>query len=198
MTTAIQKPPTRKLTKKQAKALASFTDPATILVALADEEWTVQKAIQHLVDIAKGSREVEEDGNKIEKEVKTTTQLAAIKYLNQLIIDAMERSGLMVLATKKFVGEDGEEVRLSGHMVSSILRGQKEQTTPEELVTNIITEENENGQDSSKRKDEEDGRKSGLETSKPPTGKETDCGHFDGISKSGDYDTEDTSSIDLL
>lgn len=199
---SIERTPHRKLTKKQLRQLASFTDPGTVLAALAKEGWSVEESIQHLVVIAKG----EDEG------IKTSTQLNAIRYLNQLIIDAMERSGLMVMATKKFVGEDGGEVRFSGHVVSSVLKEQKEETTPANLITDTIPEPNhkgdkkengipkngdnrgkngENGEDESLEsgKGGESGKvepQSSLHTTKPPTGREAKSGHFDGISKQGE------------
>lgn len=194
---AIEKTPHRRLTKKQLKELASFTDPGTILTSLAKEGWTLEESIQHLVSIAKG------DG-----ETKTSTQLNAIRYLNQLVIDSMERSGLMIMATKKFTGEHGEEVRFSGHVVSSVLRGQKEQTTPAELSTGILEKEDNNGND--RRKNGENGKAEGIEenkerkqdsslhTSKPPTGRETESGHFDGIARRSEGDPNEDNSADFI
>jgi len=174
------KTPRKKLTKKQLKQLASFTDPGTILASLANEGWTIEESIQHLVAIAK------DEG----KKVKDSTRLATIKYLNQLVVDAMERSGMMMIATKKFVGEDGGEYKFSGHIVESVLRGQKEQTTPAELSTDIIKKENEDENSKSEStKNGEGERKSSLHISKPPTGAEADNGHFNGISTSGENDT---------
>lgn len=183
--------PVRKLTKKQLKELANFTDPGTVLSCLAEEEWTIDKSIEYLVAIAKGG----------DKGTKTSTQLAAIKYLNQLVIDSMERSGMMVIATKKFVDEDGGELRFSGHVVSSILKGQKEHTKPEELTANIIGRKKENGQCTEEHKDSGAGsnqgakeRTSNLHTSKSPTGREAESGHFDGVSRGGNDSTDNNSA----
>lgn len=198
----IVKTPCKRLTKKQLTQLASFTDPGTVLTALAKEGWSIEESIQHLVTIAKGDAEG----------VKTSTQLNAIRYLNQLIIDAMERSGLMVMATKKFVGEGGEEMRFSGHVVSSVLRGQKEQTTPAELSTDTIEEENKNGNTRSKNgKDGKDeggkgskksrknkGAESSLHSSKFPIGREAERGHFNGISKQDGSSADEGNSADFI
>lgn len=178
----IVKTPSKKLTKKQLKQLASFTDPGTILVTLSNEGWTIEESIKHLVSIANG----------VDDESKPSTQLAAIRYLNQLIVDTMERSGLMVMATKKFIGKKGEEVRLSGQLVSSILRGQKEQTSLAELASgtnkNLNTKEEKNDNSRPKRIGPDSGRQKGesrsdLHTSKAPTGQQTEDGHFNGISQ---------------
>lgn len=176
----IEKSPRKKLTKKQLAQLASFTDPGAILTSLAKENWTIQDAIRHLVSIAKG----EED------DVKVSTRLNAIRYLNQLITDAMERDGLLFTATKKFVGEDGEEIRFSGHVVSSVLKEQKEQTTAAKLNGDSKIKEDTNEQRRSKHENGQreggDGEGSGedsLHTTKSPTGRETEDGHFDGISR---------------
>jgi hypothetical protein len=172
----ITKPPTRKLTKKQLKQLASFTDPGTVLSSLSEAGWTIEEAIKHLVTIAKGE----------DKSAKTSTQLAAIRYLNQLIVDAMERSGLMLMASAKITGKGGEELRLSGHVVQSILGGQKEQTTPQELLKQKDkkddSEKESQEEDIPKTKTEEAGE-AGLHSSKFPTGAGVEGGHFDGISK---------------
>lgn len=217
----IERTPHRRLTKKQLKQLASFTDPATVLAALAKEDWTIEESIQHIVDIAKG-----EVGG-----TKTSTRLNAIKYLNQLIIDAMERSGLMIMASKKYVGKDGEEIRFSGHVVSSVLRGQKEQTTPAKLLTDTIKKEGNNGNGGSKKckngKDEsgEEGeertrraqegnhldnipkgdkgrqrreQEDSLFTSKPPTGREAESGHFAGLAERSAGEVDEDNSGDFL
>ena len=203
-TTAIAKTPHKKLTKKQLGQLASFTDPGTVLAILAKEEWTIEESIQHLVKIAKGDI----------VGAKTSTQLAAIRYLNQLVVDTMERSGLMVIATKKYVGPDGTEVRFSGHVVSSVLGEQKEQTTPAELKRDIIevekspkngekngSESSENGadgEDESHKSGEEREHQTGLHTSKSPTGREAEGGHFDGISREGEGNVSGDNTADFI
>lgn len=172
----LNKLPTKKLTKAQLKQVASFTDPGSVLTALDKEGWTIEESIKHLVDIAKGSREVVTKGDtEIEKEVKTSVQLNAIKYLNQLIIDAMKHSGLMVMATRKFVDDEGDEFKLSGQLVSSDLRSDEDHTTPEELTGK--------GHDSNGEENEEE--RNSLCTSKPPKGNSAEAGHFDGISTEG-------------
>lgn len=194
---AIEKTPSKKLTKKQLRQLASFTDPGTVLATLSKEGWTIEESIQHLVSIAKG-----EDGTK------TSTQLNAIRYLNQLVIDAMERSGMMIMASKKYVGEDGEEVRFSGHVVSSVLRGQKEQTTPAELTTDVIEKEDDNGnersedgedgEDEGNKEGKERSQESSLSTSKPPTGREAKSGHFKGVAERSKGDPNENKSGDFI
>ena len=117
---ATNKLPTTKLTKPQLQQLSTFTDPGTILDTLNEEGWNIQKAIRYLVNIVEGTD-------------KDSTRLNALKYLNQLIIDCMERSGMMVLATKKTYGEAGEEVTFTGHVVQSILKDTSHHTTMEDL-----------------------------------------------------------------
>ncbi|KKN04204.1 hypothetical protein LCGC14_1099760 [marine sediment metagenome] len=113
---------TRKLTKGQIQQLSTYTDPGTILAVLKKKGWTIEKAVDKLVDIIDDT------------DTKVSTQLAAIKYLNQMVIDSMERSGLMVMASKTVRGEDGEEITFTGHMVSSNLQGPSSaQTTIEDL-----------------------------------------------------------------
>lgn len=113
---------TRQLTKTQLQQLSTYTDPGTILAALAKNGWTIQKAINKLITIIDS------------EDTKVSTQLAAIKYLNQMVIDTMERSGMMVIATKKILGDDGEEITFTGHIVSSNLQGTIGHTTLEELT----------------------------------------------------------------
>ena len=134
MTKALAK---RSLTKKQLGQLATYTDPGIILNALKKEGWTIQKAIQKLVEIADS------------KDTKVSTQLAAVKYLNQMVIDAMERSGMIVMATKSTKSDTGEEATFTGHIVSSVLQGQnKSHTTMEELTGEAPEiEEPENGKE---------------------------------------------------
>ena len=203
--TAIQPvTPSKKLSKKQLADLASFTDPGSILSILGEEEYTVDTAIRELVRLAKN-----ESG-----EVKAPTQLAAIRYLNQLIEDTMERSGLMVIATKEYDTKDGGHVRFSGQVVSSVLEDQKEpETTSDELndnqkqkVKNVKSKTHRNIKRKAKDSDtghaenleaEEESGESGadLHTSKAPTGAAIEGGHFDGISGSGQ---PSSSSADFL
>lgn len=204
-------PTTKRLTKKQLNELANFVDPATILTQLARHNWTVEKAIENLVQIAT-------DGTK------ESTRLNAIKYLNTLLIDAMSRSGLMVLATKTMRGEAGEELKFSGRMVSSSLRSQSQdsgadsdETTVDDLIpANLITneptemkedtnaeEENPKEPEALEAPAEEDGSDNGEDglaaggdgddtvdmcLCKPPAAPKDgtrDAGHFGGIAVSG-------------
>lgn len=171
----IIRPPGKRLTKRQLRQLASFTDPSTILSELAKSGWTVEDSIRHLVEIAKGEKEG----------VKTSTQLNALRYLNQLITDAMERSGLMVIATKKMVGEGGQEIRFSGQVISSILGNQENETTPTELREGKEHngKDKEEDKEESKKEGRRDRREDGLHSSKPPTGQEAAAGHYDGIAR---------------
>ena len=110
----------KKLTTRQLKQLANLTDTGSILATLHKLNWTIEESIGYIVQIARDAS-------------KEATRLNAIRYLNQLVMDTMERSGLTVIATHKVVGEDGEELSLTGHVVSSILRDQSERTSAEEL-----------------------------------------------------------------
>ena len=137
MTTALA---TRKLTKTQLLQLSTYTDPGTILAALKKKGWTINKAIEKLVDIIDDT------------DTKVSTQLAAIKYLNQMVIDAMERSGMMVIATRTIRGEDGEEVTFTGHIASSNLQGPTDHTTMEELTGDDFPIEKEIKDDKTEKK----------------------------------------------
>lgn len=122
MSTALTKSKPRQLTKTQLTQLSTYTDPAVILDVLKKEGWTIKKAIHELVNI-------------IENTDKDSTRLAALKYLNQMIVDCMERSGMMVIATKRTFGEEGDEVTFTGHVLSSALQEPSdEQTTIEQLT----------------------------------------------------------------
>lgn len=133
MSNDIQTPPTRRLTKTQLRQLAAFTDPGTVLNALKKQGWTINKMVKELVDIAENTE-------------KDSTKLNALKYLNQLIIDCLERSGMMVMATKETLTEDGDKVTFTGHVVESILQGQREQpqTTLDELKGEHYPDEEDN------------------------------------------------------
>lgn len=112
-----------RLTKKQVEQLAAFTNPAALLRALLDAGWSMTGSMNELVDIARGGSS-------------DTVRLAAIKYLNQLLIDAMDRAGLLVMATRKITDEEGGEVKFVGHLVSQQLSSvtlHQPETTPEEL-----------------------------------------------------------------
>lgn len=115
-------PQHKKLSTRQLKQLANFTDPASILSYLQREKWTIEESIKYLIEIARESQ-------------KDATRLAAIRYLNQLVLDAMERSGMLAMATRKIIGDDGEEISFTGHVVSSTLKNQSEtQTTMADLL----------------------------------------------------------------
>lgn len=189
----------KRLTKKQAAQLASFTDPAVILETLSRNNWTVEESIEKLVEIAKG------DG-------KESVKLGAIKYLNQLLLDAMQRSGLMVIAKKHTLNEDGTSMTFTGSIVSNSLKSQKEgfivedtDTKPEDIAPpRIIVEaqenqENEDGQDNQEAQEaqeeekeakEDDAGEIDMSVSKPPTGDHADA-QFGGIATchSGPIDT---------
>jgi hypothetical protein len=115
---------TRKLSKRQLAQLKTFTDPSVILDTLLKNNWTVEDSIVSLIEIAKGSG-------------KESVKLGAIKYLNQLLLDATERAGLMVVAKSRGIGPSGEEITFTGHVVSKSLRSQKESLIVEPVITSI-------------------------------------------------------------
>ena len=176
----------KKLTKKQLAELSSFTDPSVILKTLADNDWTVEKSIETLVDIAKNAN-------------KEATRLAATRYLNQLILDAMERSGLMVVAKSRALDSEGREITFTGKVVSKSLQDQKEMpstdTKPEEITPRLVrkTEDdpknNQKDPEESPEKDKEDEEGEGhrekdsldSETCKYPEGTHDATGQFGGI-----------------
>ena len=170
----------KKLTKKQLAELSSFTDPSVILKTLADNDWTVEKSIETLVDIAKNAN-------------KEATRLAATRYLNQLILDAMERSGLMVVAKSRALDSDGREITFTGKVVSKSLQDQKEMpstdTKPEEITPRLVRkteDDSEKDPEESPEKDEEgEGHREkdslDSETCKYPEGTHDATGQFGGI-----------------
>ena len=136
------------MSPEQLGDIASFSDPGTLLSIIQGEGWTVENSLKELIRLAKGPHLVEtvdEDGAKSfrMRTVKPELQLRAIKYLNDLIEDALEKSGLMIMA-KKTISNNGESVTFSGHVVSSVLRGEDNQTQPSELVIDN-GKENDNG-----------------------------------------------------
>lgn len=134
MTSALTRPSKNKLTTVQMKQLANLTDTSAILATLQKLDWTIEESIKYIVEIARDAK-------------KEATRLNAIRYLNQLVSDTMEHSGLTVMATHKVIGEDGEEMSLTGHVVSSILRDQSEHTTEEELFHPELKELKESKED---------------------------------------------------
>ena len=170
----------KKLTKKQLAELSSFTDPSVILKTLADNDWTVEKSIETLVDIAKNAN-------------KEATRLAATRYLNQLILDAMERSGLMVVAKSRALDSEGREITFTGKVVSKSLQDQKEMpstdTKPEEITPRLVRkteDDSEKDPEESPEKDEEgEGHREkdslDSETCKYPEGTHDATGQFGGI-----------------
>lgn len=159
MTTALVKSTPRKLTKSQLYQLSTYTDPAVILATLKKEGWTVKKAIHELVDI-------------VENTDKDSTRLAALKYLNQMIIDCMERSGMMVIATKRIAGEEGEEVTFTGHVLSSVLQGPSDkQTTIEQLTGDDYPPDVEEPKDDTEKKPKKQGKTKTTSRGKGTTAK---------------------------
>jgi len=184
----------RKLTKKQLAELSSFTDPAVILKTLADNDWTIEKSITTLVDIAKNAS-------------KDSARLSATRYLNQLILDSMERSGLMVIAKSRSLGPDGEEITFTGRVISKSLKDQKElpstDTKPEELAPPLVIRKTEDGKDLNEKNsgsdsdEEPEGRREkdslDSEVCKYPEGTHDATGQFGGIAVLAD--TPDTIHI---
>ena len=164
--------PLKRLTQKQKRELAAFTDPGTILSTLNRYGWTIEKSIEYLVKIAEDS-------------TKKSVQLNAIKYLNQLTIDAMQRSGLMVTATRLFKGGE-EEIKFTGHIVSNSLKNQKEgysrDTQPEDLLPITVQKEQSNDE-STEETEETEETETEIDTSlcKPPEGDSTGSDQFGGI-----------------
>ena len=178
--------PSKKLSKRQLAELASFTDPGHILSILAKEDWSIDTAIKSLVEIAKG------DG-------KESVKLGAIKYLNQMVIDAMSRAGMIVTATKRLTDGSGEEIKFTGSIVSNSLKSQKEgqatdETQPEQIATIVeknndiareIQEEEKKQEEETKEDDKESGGESiDMSLSKFPEAGGTHAGQFGGISTS--------------
>ena len=184
-------PPQRKLNKKQLASLAAFTDPAAILSQLAKNGWTIEESIASLVSIAK-----EAD--------KASVQLNAIKYLNQLTIDAMSRAGMIVTASRS-LGSGGDVTRFTGHMVSKSLKSQKEGESDETDIEDLLLptketlkqekqNDNQDNQETKKEEteeiEEEDNKEDAgndidMSICKPPEGDHHEGGHFDGISSAG-------------
>lgn len=157
VTTALAK---TRLTAKQVQQLSTYTDPGTILAVLEEKGWTVNRAIEELIDIIDAA------------DTKISTKLAAVKYLNQMVVDAMERSGMMIMATKTFTGPEGEEVTFTGHMVQSNLQGPSSaQTTTKEL-----TGEKEPEDDKEQKPKKEKSRKRKAKKSTSERGKATGTG----------------------
>jgi hypothetical protein len=178
MTKAIVASPTTKLTRLQVQQLSTYTDPGIILNSLARKGWNIDKAIDKLVDIIDDT------------DTKVSTQLAAIKYLNQMIIDAMERSGMMVMATKTIRGEDGEEVTFTGHMVQSQLQGPSSpQTTLADLTGKDYPDKED--KDVTQEPKQTTPRKGKSKTAKPGRSKSTDGSG--GQPEQSSEDTADTA-----
>jgi hypothetical protein len=189
--------PTRKLSKRQLAELAKFTDPSTLLATLAGHGWNVDDAIEGLVEIAKNAG-------------KEATRLAAIKYLNQLTLDAMNRAGLIVTASCRLSDGRGDEIKFTGHVVSDRLRSQKEtesqNTQMPELLTpkSLLDETNEQTEEDNKKEDqkaevleEKDTEEPDMHLCKPPEGEHDEAGQFDGIAIPVD-DTRIPGTLDLL
>ena len=183
--------PRRKLTKRQLAELSSFTDPAVILTTLYKYDWTIDKAIQQLVSIASDAS-------------KESVQLGAIKYLNQLMVDAMSRAGMIVTARAHGTGPGGEAITFTGSVISNSLKSQKEidETEIDEIISiqkkeepnDSIPEENpEEDQEDQEDQEGKEGKEVGEEilTAKPsdvdmhvakfPEGIHDATGQFDGI-----------------
>ena len=168
--------PARKLNKRQVEQLVSFTDPSAILHILTKNKWSVEESIEKLIDIAKG-------------DVKESVKLGAIKYLNQLLLDAMGRAGLMVTAKSRLTDDDGNEITFTGRVVSKSLNTQKEsfieaevQTGTKEITpTEVMREAKYAEEREEKSKDEE--TEEGQDSPSP----ETD--------EAGDIDMSDRKSV---
>ena len=174
--------PRRKLTKRQLAELSSFTDPAVILTTLYKYDWTIDKAIQQLVSIASDAS-------------KESVQLGAIKYLNQLMVDAMSRAGMIVTARAHGTGPGGEAITFTGSVISNSLKSQKEidETEIDEIISIQKKEEPNDSIPEENPEEDQEGQEVGEEilTAKPsdvdmhvakfPEGIHDATGQFDGI-----------------
>jgi hypothetical protein len=179
---------TRKLTPKQVSELSSFTDPGTILATLDNLGWSINKSLKYLVDIAKNAG-------------KESVRLGAIKYLNQMVVDSMERSGLMIVATIRNRDADGEMVRFTGRILSDSLRNQKECPSTDTQLVEIdprlaVRKQHEADKETTTDEEETITDDDTLDTCvcKPPEGVHDATGQFGGIS----VRTTPPDSIDLF
>lgn len=187
MTNDLDTIPRKKLTKRQLAELSSFTDPAVILSLLSKYDWNIEKSIQNLVDIATNA-------------TKEATRLAAIRYLNTLQLEAMQRAGMIVTA-RGHIGPQGEEITFTGQVISNSLKSQKEapaeETKIDEIMeVSVITKEETNAEVHEENKEKEEGQGSqkvgeeilkaepadvDMHVAKYPEGKHEADGQFGGI-----------------
>jgi len=126
----------KKLSRRHVRQLAKFTDPSSLLISLLKAGWNMDEQISAIVKISQNSD-------------KPIQQLNAIKYLNSMITEAMERSGLLVSATHKITDPSGEDSMVfSGKVVSSVLQDHddhlKDKETQNDQEAEEIKEDQEN------------------------------------------------------
>jgi len=98
------------LDSEQLVALSEYTDPANLLEKLTVHDWTPDSEIRELIGL------IQQDDN-------LSVKLKALKYLRELVREAMEAAGLRAHVTRTQTTPDGEVLTLSADLVASSLAG---------------------------------------------------------------------------
>ena len=102
-----------KLSTVQIQQLVQFTDMSVFLNTLDACNWTGTTEIEEILKIAK-------------QDMNLAAKLSAIKYLHELLKDAMETSGLLVRATKTIHNDNGDVLTFTADLVTAALPPAKE------------------------------------------------------------------------
>lgn len=117
---------TTALTVNQLRELGTYTNPADLLDRFDVYDWNHDSEIRELTELAKQNENL-------------SVKLAAIKYLGEVVRNAMKAAGLLVHATKTTKGMDGSTLTLTADLVAASLKG------PEPIKPKNEGKENENG-----------------------------------------------------
>lgn len=99
----------KQLTGDEMLQLAQFTDISQVLDILKTKKWTGENELEELVAVANQNENL---GAKV----------SAIKYLRQLVYDALRASGMMVTATRKMQAEDGSTITFTTDLIAAALQ----------------------------------------------------------------------------
>ena len=127
----IDRIPQKKLSKRALGKLSAFFSPADVVDLMDKSNWSLEKGIQVLAAIAQ------------DENAASAARITSVRVLNQIMVDALTRSGLLAMATRTITSNQGDQTRFSGNVVSSVLQGHQDHTTIDQLTK---TKESNDGQ----------------------------------------------------
>ena len=131
----------QRLTPDQLQRLIGFSDPISLLEQLETCDWNNKEEIQQLVELAR-------------QEDNLNVKLRAIKYLRELLYQALEGLGLRVHAKRTLAGTDGSTISLSADLIAKALSDKPIKILPENIESEVAPPQGEPNDSRNRSKNE--------------------------------------------